>query len=135
MLYFVLHIQDAKVKLIHSIPSGTSTVGSTEQASRVCSGTECSSLRTPPGTRAGSGVAPAQHPAPPAHLIEFPVELSRLDGLALGGLLAEQEHQAAVVHVQAVVVPVHIWGGMDRVISCTHHHLTRSAIPHSNISN
>lgn len=45
-----------------------------------------------------------------AHLVEFPVELSRLVGLSLGGLLAEQEHQAAVVHVQGRVVPVHVCG-------------------------
>lgn len=121
MLYFVLHVQDAKVKLIHSITSETSTAGFYRTGHRVWSGTKCSSPRTLPGTRAVSAVTPAQHPAPQAHLIEFPVELSRLEGLALGGLLAEQEHQAAVVHVQAVVVPVHIWGGWTELFPA---HLT-----------
>lgn len=62
-------------------------------------------LSTLPGVLAVTGTLPISSQA---HLIELPVELGRLVGFSLGGILAEQEDQAAVVHVQGVVVPVHI---------------------------
>lgn len=45
-----------------------------------------------------------------SYLVQFPVELSRAEGISLVKVLAQQENEAAVVHVQGIVVPVHLYG-------------------------
>lgn len=44
-----------------------------------------------------------------AYLVQLPVELRGPEGVGLVEVLPQEEHQAAVVHVQGVVMPVHFW--------------------------
>lgn len=45
------------------------------------------------------------------YLVQLPVELCRAEGVGQVEVLAQQQHEAAVVHVQGVVVPVHLCRG------------------------
>lgn len=57
------------------------------------------------------------------YLVQLPVELGRAEGVGLVEVLPQEEDQAAVVHVQGVVVPVHFcrqsegWGGEGPCVS------------------
>lgn len=42
-----------------------------------------------------------------SHLLQFPVELGRSESVDLSEISPEQEHQAAVVNIQRVMVAVH----------------------------
>lgn len=55
----------------------------------------------------------SEHPAP--DLVQLPVELGGLVVLSFCRLLAEEEDEAAVVHVERVVVPVHVCGRKQNV--------------------
>lgn len=44
------------------------------------------------------------------HLLQLPVELCRSEGVDLSEVSPQQEHQAAVVDVQRVVMTVHLCG-------------------------
>lgn len=44
-------------------------------------------------------------------LVQLPVELGRFVVLGFCRLLAEEEDEPAVVHVERIVVPVHVCGG------------------------
>lgn len=48
-------------------------------------------------------------------LVQLPVEFGWFVVLGFGGLLAEEEDEPAVVHVEGVVVPVHVCGGKQSV--------------------
>lgn len=43
------------------------------------------------------------------YLVQLPVELRGPEGVGLVEVLPQEEHQAAVVHIQGVVMPVHFW--------------------------
>lgn len=43
-----------------------------------------------------------------SNLVQFPVEFGRFVILGFSWLLAEEEDEPAVVHVEGVVVPVHV---------------------------
>lgn len=43
-----------------------------------------------------------------AHLVQPPVEFGWLVTLPLGGILAEEEDQPAVVHVEGITVTAHV---------------------------
>lgn len=49
-------------------------------------------------------------------LVQLPVELGGLVVLRFCRLLAEEEDEPAVVHVEGVVVPVHVCGGKQNVM-------------------
>lgn len=53
------------------------------------------------------------------HLLQFPVEFGGPESIDLGEISPEQEHQAAVVDVQRVMVAVHFW---NRKTTATHGH-------------
>jgi hypothetical protein len=41
------------------------------------------------------------------YLVQLPVELCRAEGVGLVEVLPQEEDQAAVVHVESIVMPVH----------------------------
>lgn len=41
------------------------------------------------------------------YLVQLPVELCGAEGVGLVEVLAQEEDQAAVVHIQGIVMPVH----------------------------
>lgn len=43
------------------------------------------------------------------YLVQLPVELRRPEGVSLVEVFPQEEDEAAVVHVQGIVVPVHFW--------------------------
>lgn len=43
------------------------------------------------------------------YLVQLPVELCRPEGVSLVEVFPQEEDEAAVVHVQGIVVPVHFW--------------------------
>lgn len=45
-----------------------------------------------------------------SYLLQFPVELSRSEGVHLGEVSPQQEHQAAIMDIQRVVMTVHLCG-------------------------
>lgn len=45
---------------------------------------------------------------PVSYLLQFPMELGRSEGIHLGEISPQQEHQAAIVHIQRVVMAVHL---------------------------
>lgn len=45
-----------------------------------------------------------------SYLLQFPVELGRSEGVHLGEVSPQQEHQAAIMDIQRVVMTVHLCG-------------------------
>lgn len=43
------------------------------------------------------------------HLVQLPVKLCRAEGICLVEVFPQEEDEAAVVHIQGVVMPVHFW--------------------------
>lgn len=63
-----------------------------------------------------------------SYLLQFPVELSRSEGVHLGEVSPQQEHQAAIMDIQGIVMTVHLCGmegergvdTRDQLITPTH---------------
>lgn len=60
------------------------------------------------------------------YLLEFPVEFSRSESVKLSEISSEQEHQAAVVNIQRIMVAVHLCNGKiiaryDNTRTCIKH--------------
>lgn len=55
-----------------------------------------------------------------SHLLQLPVELCWSEGVHLGEVSPQQEHQAAVVDVQRVMMTVHLCGRKESLQTACH---------------